>query len=188
MDASTGSISAQPGESLAAGVSEALAQVNEMTRFMGMLRGPVPPPVAPNVKVDPRLGVQVTKMRESGNAAFSRKRWADAIRLYSLALAMASSRPWFEPAVLARDELSTILCNRSAAHLGASSLPEALVDADAAIAIKPGFAKAHFRRAQALSAMQRYRDALESARLAATMEPNDSAVDALVRDLAARIQ
>lgn len=136
----------------------------------------IPPPIPPpDMKLPPtRIGVQVKKMKESGNEAFSRKKYPDAKRLYSLAIEMALKRPIFEVPTLLRDELVPLLCNRSICCLHIEEYPEALADACTAIQLKPDFSKAYFRKGQALSKMERYDEAADAFREGLSLDPKNN--------------
>ena len=60
--------------------------------------------------------------------------------------------PW-EAQQLLREELSTVLSNRSAAHFENGDLISAITDADAVIQLKKPWSKGHFRKAKALIAL-----------------------------------
>ena len=59
-----------------------------------------------------------------------------------------------------REELAPIFSNRSASFLKLSKVGQALADADKCVELKPGWDKAHFRRAAALEAGDNDEDAL----------------------------
>lgn len=73
-------------------------ELNKMHRAFISLDAPnqVPPPPAP---VNPKRSVQINKMRESGNASYKKGAYGDAIKMYDMAIRMASERPtWRLPA------------------------------------------------------------------------------------------
>lgn len=86
---------------------------------------------------------------------------------------IAASRPNWEPHTLAREEIATVLSNRSAAHLSAGDFIPALVDADVVIALKKPWTKGHFRKAKALVALQCYEEARDSISLGLQFEPDN---------------
>lgn len=53
---------------------------------------------------------------------------------------------------VAREELAPIFSNRSASFLKLSKVSQALLDAEKCVELKPGWDKAHFRKAAALEA------------------------------------
>jgi translocation protein SEC72 len=63
----------------------------------------VPPPPT---TVNPKRSAQVTKHKDSANTAFRAAKYADANRMYSLAIDIAAQRPLWEPSALALEELS----------------------------------------------------------------------------------
>ena len=92
-------------------------------------------------------------LKTEGNLHFSAGDYSPALPLYSEAIEMLEGA--------GQDaELATILCNRSVAYLKLGQSASALTDAERAGALSGG--KAHYRRAEALSSMRRYDEALEA--------------------------
>jgi len=117
----------------------------------------VPPPPIP---VNPKRSAQVTKMRETGNAAFRKQQHSEAIKLYSLGIEMALGRPPWEPNGLVREELSQLYANRAQAYMAGQNWAEGAVDAQCSVELKKvGNAKAWWRRGQCLLEMGRLDDA-----------------------------
>ena len=54
---------------------------------------------------------------------------------------------------LAKEHAYKPLCNRALVYLKTKKFAEAIKDADAALALNPGWAKSHFRRAEGYLAM-----------------------------------
>src|ERR1700733_14489093 len=102
--------SAVPSRSLDA----ELLTLNSLHRSLIGLDVPagVPPPPLP---VNAKRSAQVTKLKESGSTEFRKGRYAEAIRLYSLAIQMALARPLWEPAQLVREEIAILYANRAQA-------------------------------------------------------------------------
>jgi translocation protein SEC72 len=112
--------------------------------------GVAPPPTV----VNPKRSAQITKLRDSGNAAFRNGKFADAVKLYSLGIDMAIGRPVWEPVVLCREELAGLYANRSQAHIGIQQWPEGAVDAACSVELKRNQnAKAWWRRGKCLLEM-----------------------------------
>lgn len=86
---------------------------------------------------------------------------------------IAASRPNWEPHTLAREEISTVLSNRSAAHLSAGDYIPALVDADVVISLRKPWTKGHFRKAKALVALQCFEEAKEAIAAGLQFEPEN---------------
>src|ERR1700694_5218225 len=102
--------SSSPSRALAA----ELTTLNALHRSLLALDTPAPPPPIP---VQPKRSAQITKLRESGNAAFRRGAPDEAIKYYSLGLQMALTRPLWEPSGLARHEVAGLYANRSQGHI-----------------------------------------------------------------------
>ncbi|KAF7716459.1 Uncharacterized protein PECH_003865 [Penicillium ucsense] len=162
MDSSTKAISLLPSSSQTASqkatITAELTELNDLHRSLISLDAPnIPPPPLP---VNPKRSAQITKLRDSGNAAYRKSNYADAIRLYTLAIEMAISRPGWEPVTLAREELAGLYGNRAQAHLGMRAWPEGLCDAKASVDSKPvGNVKAWWRLSKCLAEMGRYTEA-----------------------------
>ena len=92
-------------------------------------------------------------LKTHGNQAYAAGEYPPALRFYSEAIEMLEDAG--EDAALA-----TLLCNRSIAYLRACTPASALTDAERARALGGG--RAHFRRAEALNALERYEEALGS--------------------------
>lgn len=129
---------------------------------------PPPPQPIPNMRSN-----HIAKAKEDGNNAFRQKKYADAVKLYSLSAALAATRPTFESAQYSRDELSIALCNRSAAYASEGKWIEALVDANATIGLKKQWTKGYFRRGKALAGLKQYDEAREALLLGLEFEPGN---------------
>lgn len=66
-----------------------------------------------------------------------------------------------------------MLSNRSAAFLEGGDLVSALTDAEAVIQIKRPWSKGHFRKARALMALKRPKEAKEAIQLGLQFEPTN---------------
>jgi len=150
---------------------------------------PTPPtPPTPPASV-PDSAAVVNKLREEGNARMRAGDPARAAELYSEALRPAStgtaarvppgsSKGSFGMArtlvitpyptgvnrVMSATTAATLYSNRAAAHVALSSWEAAATDAQAAVILQPGHAKALHRLAAALSALGRFREAMKACR------------------------
>lgn len=70
-----------------------------------------------------------------------------------------------------REELSTVLSNRSAAYMEAGDYIGALVDAENVIQIRRPWSKGHFRKARALIKLGELEEAKEAIQLGLSFEP-----------------
>lgn len=162
LDPSSKAISLLPSSSQtpsqSATIAAELQELNALHRSLISLDPPnIPPPPLP---VNPKRSAQITKLRDSGNAAYRKSNYAEAIRLYTYAIEMAISRPGWEPVTLAREELAGLYGNRAQAHVGMRAWPEGLCDAKASVDSKPvGNVKAWWRLAKCLAEMSRYAEA-----------------------------
>ena len=139
---------------------ESLTKITGTHRQLLSVEAPnqIPPP--PQL-VHPKRSAQVTKLRESANASYKKEAYPEAIRLYSLAIQMATDRPPWEPAGLVREELSVLYGNRSQAHMGMRSWVEGANDAQVSVKCKAvANEKGWWRRGKCLTEMGRWEDAL----------------------------
>jgi translocation protein SEC72 len=151
-----------------------------------------PPP--PQV-VQPQRSQAINKTKDQGNVScwhfvssltdigfidrgmqhlFKAKKMKDALAAYTLAANIAVDRlPW-EPSMLMKEELATVLSNRSAAYCAVGDYISALVDADLVIQLKRPWSKGHFRKAKALEELKRFEEAKEAVLLGLVFEPSNS--------------
>ena len=90
-----------------------------------------------------------------------------------MAASIAVARPPWEAQQLMREELSTILSNRSAAFYEAGDYLSALVDAETVIQLKRPWSKGHYRKARALMKLNNFTEAREAIQLGLSFEPNN---------------
>ncbi|GAB1737785.1 hypothetical protein NU219Hw_g2266t1 [Hortaea werneckii] len=134
-------------------------ELNQLHRAIIGLDTPngVPPPPAP---VNPKRSIQITKMRESGNASLKKGAYQEAVKMYDMAMRMAMDRPPFEASGLVREELCALYNNRAQAYMAQQMWPEAAVDAESAVEMKRiGNIKGWWRRGQCLREMGRMEEA-----------------------------
>jgi translocation protein SEC72 len=139
-------------------INTELQEHNDLHRALLSLDPPnIPPPPLP---INPKRSAQITKLRDSGNAAYRKNNHTEAVRLYTYAIEMALSRPGWEPVALAREELAGLFGNRAQAHMGQQAWPEGYIDAKSSVDSKPvGNVKAWWRIAKCLAEMSRYTEA-----------------------------
>ncbi|OLN86004.1 Translocation protein sec72 [Colletotrichum chlorophyti] len=178
--------SSSPSRALAAEI----AQLNALHRSLvtSETTGPhgVPPPPMP---VNPKRSANVSKLRDSGNAEFHKKKYAEAIKFYTLGLQMALTRPLWEPSQLVREEVAGLYANRAQAHMALQQWAEGSVDAEASVeARKVGNAKAWWRRGKCLVEMGRLEEAREWVGKALEFEGEEADLVAQYKDIEARIE
>ncbi|PYI01518.1 hypothetical protein BO78DRAFT_401266 [Aspergillus sclerotiicarbonarius CBS 121057] len=139
-------------------ITTELTHLNALHRSLISLDPPnIPPPPLP---VNPKRSGQITKLRDSANAAFRKSNHAEATRLYTYAIDMAVGRPGWEPVTLAREELAGLYSNRAQAWMSQRKWPEGLVDARCSVESKPvGNVKAWWRGGRCLVEMGRWEEA-----------------------------
>jgi len=130
----------------------------------------VPPP--PNI-MHPGRSQAVHKAKEEGNNFYKQGKTAQAIQVYSLSASIAASRPPWEASQIVKDELSVIMCNRSAAFAMSGDYVSALVDADVVIQLKRPWSKGHFRKGKALVGLGRLEEAREAISLGLQFDPDN---------------
>ena len=98
--------------------------------------------------------------KEEGNACMSAADYVNAMKWYSQAIALSPKD-------------GALYSNRSFAFLRLKLASRALSDAEQAMRLKPGWPKAHFRRAEALSQAGLHADALEDYARGSALDPED---------------
>lgn len=96
-----------------------------------------------------------------------------AIQRYTMAANIAAQRPPWEASGLMREELSTILSNRSAAFFEMGEYIGALVDAETVIQLRKPWSKGYFRKAKALLSLHSYQEAKETLDIGLSFEPDN---------------
>lgn len=138
-----------------------IEELNKLHRLVVGLDTPnsVPGPPAP---VNPKRSVQITKLRDSGNAAYKKGQHSEAVKMYDLAIRMAIDRPPWEASGLVREELSVLYNNRAQAMMAQQLWPEASIDAEISVDLKRvDNVKGWFRRGQCLKEMGRLDEAAD---------------------------
>jgi translocation protein SEC72 len=107
-------------------------------------------------------------------ALFKKGDHINAIKKYNMAASIAVQRPPWEANQFMREELSTVVSNRSAAYLEARDYIAALVDAEMVINLRRNWPKGHFRKAKTLVAMGRLEEASEALGLGLAFEPTNT--------------
>lgn len=140
-------------------ISTELEELNTLHRTLLCLETPgnIPPPPLP---INPKRSAQITKLRDTANAAYRKSNNAEAIKLYTYAIDMALARPPWEPVTLVRDELSGLYANRAQAYMAQQGWPEGWVDSKCSVECKPvGNVKAWWRGGKCLAEMGRWDEA-----------------------------
>lgn len=105
---------------------------------------------------------------------FKVKKYELALQRYTMAASIAVQRPLWESNQVMREELATVLSNRSATFLEAGDFLSALVDAEHVINLKRQWTKGHFRKAKALIALHEYQEARDAVKVGLQFEPNNT--------------
>jgi len=82
-----------------------------------------------------------------------------------------------------REELSTVLSNRSAAYFENGELVSALTDAEAVIQLKKPWSKGHFRKAKALVALGCFAQAREAVQYGLQFDPTNVEMMGVLQDI-----
>ncbi|KAK6353568.1 hypothetical protein TWF696_005530 [Orbilia brochopaga] len=186
IDESSKSLLERPSASPTPGLAAALADLNNLHRNLLQFENAIPPP--PGL-INPKRSAQINKLRESGNAAFRKQQFAEAIKLYTYALEMALTRPPWEQSGLVREEASMIYSNRAQANIASRNWAEGMCDAEMSCGLKPkDNVKAWYRRAFCLKEMGKLDDAREVLEMGSEWEAEnqgktDGDLRALLRDV-----
>ncbi|KAJ7173509.1 hypothetical protein C8R46DRAFT_1083029 [Mycena filopes] len=143
--------------------------MNRLSKLLVGNPGLLCPP--PSNVISQKLTQMVTQTKDEGNNLFKKGEHLNAIKKYTMAANIATARPPWEANQWMREELSTVISNRSAALLEARDYIGAVADAEIVISLRRNWAKGHFRKAKALVAMDRLNDAAEALKLGLAFEP-----------------
>src|SRR5690242_11266915 len=111
----------------------------------------------------------MNEAKERGNEAFKRGDHQEAFNLYSKAIDLAATE-------VDKTGLHLVYSNRAAALLTLERFEEALADCEHVLQMDPNFMKGYLRKAMALRALGRKREALETAKLGLSLDKNQRAV------------
>lgn len=109
-----------------------------------------------------------------GQTLYKQGKHREALGKYTMAANFGLQRPPWEANQFMREELSTVISNRSAALFELGDYVGALVDAEAVISLKRPWSKGHFRAAKALLALNREEDAMNALKLGLQYEPTNA--------------
>ncbi|KAJ3813470.1 hypothetical protein EV368DRAFT_84154 [Lentinula lateritia] len=144
----------------------------------------------PNLKAPPpgnviskNLSQAVNNTKEEGNAFYKMHKHKEALGRYTMAASIAVQRPPWESNQLMREELSTVLSNRSASYFESEDYISALADAETVIAIRRNWSKGHFRKARSLVGLGKLDEAVESLQVGLAFEPNNAELGAYLEDI-----
>lgn len=118
-------------------LQEAIATINNLHQSFKSLDTPnhAPPPPIP---VKPQRSAQIQKLRDSAAISARKGQLDDAIRMLSLAIDMASSRPAWEPVGLVREELAICYMARANVHVLGQNWVSGWKDAECSTECKRG--------------------------------------------------
>ncbi|KIK91838.1 hypothetical protein PAXRUDRAFT_115895, partial [Paxillus rubicundulus Ve08.2h10] len=146
----------------------ALNQISKILVTNPNLRCPPPPNV-----VQQKLSQAVTNTKDEGNKLYKLKNCKGALAKYNLAANIAAQRPPWESSAVLREELSTVISNRSTTLFELGDYLGALADAETVITVRRDWPKGHFRKAKALLGLGRLQEAQEAISLGLQFEPNN---------------
>lgn len=155
--------------------------LNRLSKLLHMNTNLLCPP--PPQMVSKTLTQAVTNTKEEGNSYFKMNQHSQAVARYNMAGSIAVQRPPWEANQVAREEVSAVMSNRSAAYVGLHDYISALADAESVIALRRNWPKGHFRKAKALLAMGRYKEAQDAIKLGLSFEPNNTELQMFLRDV-----
>ncbi|KAJ7483190.1 hypothetical protein FB451DRAFT_1393327 [Mycena latifolia] len=133
-----------------------------------------------------KLTQMVTSTKDEGNALFKVGNHVQAIKKYNTAASFAVQRPPWEANQWMREELSTVVSNRSAAYLESRDYISALADAEMVIQLRRNWGKGHFRKAKTLVAMGRLEDAADALKLGLAFEPTNAELLGFLTEIQAK--
>ncbi|KAH6889071.1 hypothetical protein BKA70DRAFT_1442688 [Coprinopsis sp. MPI-PUGE-AT-0042] len=156
-------------------------ETNRLARVLAANPGLLCPPPA-NV-TNKQLTAMVMTAKDEGNVAFKSRKLQEALVKYSNAAHLAIQRPPWENNAILREELTTVISNRSAAYFDLGDYISALADAESVIALRKSWPKGHFRKAKALLAIGRPKEAADAVRVGLSHEPSNGELVAFLADI-----
>jgi translocation protein SEC72 len=133
--------------------------------------------------ISQKLSQVITTTKEEGNALFKMGKHREALGRYTMAASFAIQRPPWESNTFMREELSTVISNRSAAFFEGGDFIGALVDAETVISLRRNWSKGHFRKAKALVGLLEFEDAKEALKLGLQFEPANTELNGYLADV-----
>ncbi|KAJ3745810.1 hypothetical protein DFH05DRAFT_1524086 [Lentinula detonsa] len=133
--------------------------------------------------VSKNLSQAVNNTKEEGNAFYKMHKHKEALGRYTMAASIAVQRPPWESNQLMREELSTVMSNRSASYVESEDYISALADAETVISIRRNWSKGHFRKARALVGLGMLDEAIEALQVGLAFEPNNTELGAYLEDI-----
>ncbi|KAJ3995035.1 hypothetical protein F5050DRAFT_1800413 [Lentinula boryana] len=133
--------------------------------------------------VSKNLSQAVNNTKEEGNAFYKMHKHREALGRYTMAASIAVQRPPWESNQLMREELSTVMSNRSASYVESEDYISALADAETVISIRRNWSKGHFRKARALVGLGMLDEAIEALQVGLAFEPNNTELGAYLEDI-----
>lgn len=137
----------------------------------------------PNNVVTQKLTQMVVSTKDEGNNLFKAGHAEQALTRYTAAAQLAVQRPPWEANGLMREELTTVVSNRSAAYYDVQDYVSALADAETVIAIRRNWSKGHFRKAKALLGLHRLQESADAIRLGLSFEPHNAELLTFLADV-----
>ena len=113
--------------------------------------------------------------RKQGNALYAAGDYAGAVRIYKRAISSGA------------DEKHLLFSNLAACYVASGHYAAALEAADAAVSAYPEWAKAHYRRATVLAALQLWPEAAFALQRAFVGEPQNPIIQALMKTVASHM-
>jgi len=142
----------------------------------------------PNNVINQKLSELVRTTKDEGNALFKAGKPQEALPRYNAAAAYAMQRPPWEPNGLFREELTTVISNRSAVYLELKDYISALADAETVIAVRRNWPKGHFRKSKALMGLGRLQEAADALKLGLSYEPVNKELLGFLDDIERKMQ
>jgi tetratricopeptide (TPR) repeat protein len=125
----------------------------------------------PRDPADLRRQLQVVQFKSAANKAFRRDDFEEAVRLYSLAIAIGQGLD------------DSLYQNRSIAFMRTGNVPAALADAVHCVGLNPRNPKGHYRQARAMLELNHPKKALRSLEFAHKLAPDDEQIKKLIIEI-----
>ena len=129
------------------------------------------------------MSERATNLKDEGNAFFKSGHYGAAVLRYSEAIVVVGE---------SKDEglpaLHVLYCNRAFAQQRLENFGSAVADASKSVEILPEFGKGYYRRACALIALARFKEAVKDLQIAQRLSPGDADTSAKLKECKKQIQ
>ncbi|KAI8381308.1 uncharacterized protein BYT42DRAFT_300813 [Radiomyces spectabilis] len=143
------------------------------------------PELTPTDNTQCTITPQIARLKERGNKQFETHHYAESVQLYTQAIQLSFSRPLWQPFAfqVVREELTALLSHRSAAYFADQNYIAAYIDGEMVTRLKRDWSTGWLRKAKALFALQRTKEAETAASMGLRFAPKSDELSTLLSDI-----